>query len=52
VSAPVTAACTLARSPTGSAGAAAGAPGSLDDGNQVALLNHVALGHGQLRERA
>jgi hypothetical protein len=48
----VTTACTLARNPTGSAGAAAESPGLLDDGNQVALLDHVALGHGQLRERA
>src|SRR5580700_2243353 len=58
VSASVTAARTLARSPTGRTGRTgppglpSGRPRSLDDGNEVAFLDHVALGYRQLLYRS
>src|ERR1700733_566461 len=52
VSASVTAARTVARSPAARPGTSPGTPALFDDGNQVAFLNHIALGHGELGELA
>src|SRR5580693_644632 len=52
VSPPVTTARTVARSPAARPGMSPGTPALFDDGNQVAFLNHVTLGHGELGEGA
>src|ERR1700735_223430 len=52
VSAPVTTARTVARSPAARPGMPPGTPALFNDGNQVAFLNHVTLGHGELGEGA